>query len=54
MKIDPLVVSVSARTLFDFNEEDAIYKKDGIEKYNKVQKERIDTPAAARRGLFLD
>ena len=43
--LKPFIVSVSARTLFDFNEEDAIFKKDGIDEYNRVQMERLEIPA---------
>ena len=43
--LKPFTVSVSARTLFDFNDEDAIFKKSGIEEYNRVQMERLDSPA---------
>ena len=45
MKIQPLVVSISARTLFDFNEEAQVFKDHGIEAYNKIQMERLELPA---------
>ncbi len=39
-----LVVAVSSRALFDFEEENQVYEKEGTEQYAQLQKERIDSP----------
>ena len=40
-----LVVAISSRALFDFEEENRIFEKDGEPAYIKLQFERLDVPA---------
>lgn len=39
-----LVVAVSSRALFDFEEENKVFEREGRERYVELQKERIDSP----------
>lgn len=38
-----LVIAVSSRALFDFEEENKVFERDGRERYEELQKERIDS-----------
>lgn len=40
----PLVVAVSSRALFDFEEENKVFEEQGTDSYADLQKERIDSP----------
>jgi 5'-nucleotidase len=42
-----LVVAISSRALFDFEEENRVFEKDGEPAYIKLQYERLDVPARA-------
>src|SRR5688572_22203042 len=42
-----LVVAISSRALFDFEEENNVFEKDGEPAYIKLQYERLDVPARA-------
>ena len=44
-----LVVAISSRALFDFEEENRVFERDGEAAYIKLQFERLDTPA--RQGV---
>lgn len=44
-----LVVAISSRALFDFEEENRVFERDGEPAYIKLQYERLDTPA--RHGV---
>ena len=44
-----LVVAISSRALFDFEEENRVFEKDGEPAYIKLQFERLDVPA--RQGV---
>ena len=45
---DPsLIVAVSSRALFDFEEENRVFDAQGPDPYRKLQKKRLDTVAAA-------
>jgi 5'-nucleotidase len=43
---DKLVVAISSRALFDFEEENAVFKEADPQPYQKLQLERLDRPAA--------
>jgi 5'-nucleotidase len=43
---DKLVVALSSRALFDFEEENAVFKESDPAPYQKLQLERLDRPAA--------
>lgn len=43
---DKLVVAISSRALFDFEEENAVFKESDPQPYQKLQLERLDRPAA--------
>jgi 5'-nucleotidase len=47
-----LVVALSSRALFDFEEENAIFEAQGPAEYERVQLSRLDAPAA--RGVAFD
>ena len=40
-----LIVAVSSRALFDFEDENRIFEENGVDAYKKVQQERLDSPA---------
>jgi 5'-nucleotidase len=44
-----LVVAISSRALFDFEEENRVFDKDGEDAYIALQRERLETPA--RQGV---
>lgn len=39
-----LVVAVSSRAVFDLEEANAVYERDGVEAYQRYQRERVDLP----------
>jgi 5'-nucleotidase len=43
---DKLVVALSSRALFDFEEENAVFKESDPQPYQRLQLERLDRPAA--------
>ena len=43
----PLVVAVSSRALFNFEEENRVFDSEGPNPYRKLQKQRMEKPAAA-------
>lgn len=43
---DRLVVAISSRALFDFEEENRVYEEKGAEAYEKLQFERLEQPAS--------
>ena len=47
-----LVVAISSRALFDFEEENASSRRDDDRAYMKLQLERLDVAGAARRRLL--
>ncbi len=42
---DKLVVAISSRAIFDFEEENRVFEKDDDHSYMALQRERLDTPA---------
>jgi 5'-nucleotidase len=48
----PLVVGVSTRAMFDLEEEHAVFERDGIEAYAKLQRDRETVPL--RRGTAFE
>ena len=50
---DILVIGVSSRALFNLEEENAIFEKDGIEGYRKYQQEREDEPLKPGTAFVL-
>ena len=43
---DKLVVAISSRALFDFEEENTVFERSDPDTYLRLQRERLDTPAA--------
>lgn len=50
---DILVIGVSSRALFNLEEENSIFEKDGIEGYRKYQQEREDEPLKPGTAFVL-
>jgi len=50
---DILVIGVSSRALFDLEEENAVFEKEGIEGYRKHQQEREDEPLKPGTAFVL-
>lgn len=50
---DILVIGVSSRALFDLEEENAVFEKEGIEGYRKYQQEREDEPLKPGTAFVL-
>jgi 5'-nucleotidase len=48
---DKLVIAISSRALFDLEEENAIFDKDGLESYYKHQLENLDNPLSKGSGF---
>ena len=48
---DKLVVAISSRALFDFEEENAVFDEGDPVRYQKLQLERLDQPADRGRRL---
>jgi 5'-nucleotidase len=48
---DKLVIAISSRALFDLEEENALYDKDGLEAYYSHQLEHIDDPLRKGTGF---
>ena len=47
-----LVVAISSRALFDFEDENRVFERDGEDDYIALQFARLDVPA--REGVALD
>ena len=43
--VDKLVVAISSRALFDFEEENCVYEKGDLQAYEALQRERLAVPA---------
>ena len=43
-KIDPLIIAISSRALFDMNESHRVYEEEGLDAYQKYQITREDEP----------
>jgi len=50
---DILVIGVSSRALFNLEDENAVFEKEGIEGYRKYQQEREDEPLKAGTAFVL-
>ena len=48
---DKLVIAISSRALFDLEEENAIFDKEGLESYYKHQLENLDNPLSKGSGF---
>ena len=48
-----LVVAISSRALFDFEEENTVFDRDNDAAYRALQHQRLEVPASPRCGLFL-
>jgi len=48
---DKLVIAISSRALFDLEEENAIFDKEGLESYYKHQLEHLDNPLTKGSGF---
>ena len=48
---DKLVIAISSRALFNLEEENAIFDKEGLESYYKHQLEHLDNPLAKGSGF---
>jgi 5'-nucleotidase len=48
---DKLVIAISSRALFNLEEENSIFDKEGLESYYKHQLEHLDTPLAKGSGF---
>jgi len=48
---DKLVIAISSRALFDLEEENAIFNKEGLESYYTHQLENLDNPLAKGSGF---
>jgi len=48
---DKLVIAISSRALFNLEEENAIFDKEGLESYYKHQLENLDNPLAKGSGF---
>ncbi|HWT36492.1 MAG TPA: 5'-nucleotidase, partial [Paraburkholderia sp.] len=42
---DKLVVAISSRALFDFEEENGVYEDGDLRAYETLQRERLNVPA---------
>ena len=50
---DILVIGVSSRVLFDLEEENSVFEKEGIEGYRKHQQEKEDAPLKPGTAFIL-
>ena len=52
-KIDPLIIAISSRALFDMSESHRVFEEEGLDAYQNYQITREDEPLEPGEAFFI-